>query len=710
MVAPLSRWERAAGVTRWRIEHLFNPSRVSRHVRLFPSRRWLAALVILLCVCQAVGGIGVVAGVDAGVGVASAQESPTATPTNNTTVQQEDPDEVSEDGDSGAVRSYLAKKLAERLGESSIQISQGQYEQGQSALGSQYNDLLEQYVDVEGGTGESSGTESFREASENQQEFANATQRYNETYQEYREAKQNGNTTRARELARELDRLEQQVNASGQNVTRSYETVENTTGADLTNASTTVNETTQSVGEQQQEVVTETFVRTNLSVSVNRSPASFTEPASVLGTITLENGSALANETVRVRVGERVSTVRTDASGSFSVTYQPIRAPTGEQTLSVAFLPADSSVYLGASSSVRLNVTATTAELSVVTDTSTVRFGDRFVVSGRAAVDGVVVPGAQVRVVVGGRTAGTVTTASDGTYRLATTLPATVPLGEADVTATVVPSDRAVRSESVTTTLEVQETETRLQLNTTALSADRIETAGRLETVDGTPVSGRPVELRVNGTTVATIDTGPDGRFERTVSLPASVSGVAVVQAQYDEPSSNLAASSARRQVALGGSDTAEDVLPSVPVELLVGGGGALVSLLGIGWLLRRDTDSGAAVPSSTGEPEPVLADTSEGGTDMHEAGSLLEEGETEAAVRALYGAVRQRLGTDTDRTATHWEFFASVAGRVDDETAGLVERLTEAYEQVVYSPADVDSGSVEELLREAERLDSREE
>ncbi|MDL0130138.1 hypothetical protein PNP59_04195, partial [Halobacterium salinarum] len=76
-------------------------------------------------------------------------------PANNSTSppQQENPNQVNEGGNSEALREYLSSQLSEQLARSSIQISQGQYEDAQDALGEQYSGTLSKYVEVSGGTG-----------------------------------------------------------------------------------------------------------------------------------------------------------------------------------------------------------------------------------------------------------------------------------------------------------------------------------------------------------------------------------------------------------------------------------------------------------------------------------------------------------------------------------------------------------------------------
>lgn len=672
-----------------------------------PKRLFISA-VALLCVLYSVAGVGVAIGEVTEPAAGPVEEVPQqTTPTNNTSVQQEDPDDVNEQGDPEAVRSYLAKKLAERLGQSSVQISQGQYEQGQSVLGDEYDALLEQYVDVEGEGGDSPAAESFRETSENQREYGSTVQQYNETYQEYRAAKQAGNSTRARALARELNRLAEQANRSGQNLTRSYTRVENTTGADLSNATANVENTSEEIADQQATVVSETFVRTNLSATANASVVSFENPATIHGRLLLENGTALGNQTIEITTGGRTETVQTDREGRFSFDYRPVQQSQDVEAVSVTYLPAESSMYLGATTSVDVNVTQVTADLTVSTNTTSMQFGDQVAVSGVAQVNGTPVPGARIRVRVGGRTIGTAVTDASGTYRLTGALSASVPTGDATVQAVIVPGDRAVRSDAATTNVQVKSTAVSLSVNATQLTDSRLQLSGVFRTADGRPLGGQEIELRVAGSTVATVETRQDGTFERTVPVRESLSGTVTVRAVYDEPSTNLEQASAQSSVALdaGAAEEEEGSLPVAP-ELLGGGGIVVLAVLIIGWFVRgEENGAGAGAVSSPTPTESSTAEESEpSGAIVAEASSLLSAGDSAAAIRALYAAVRTSIGTDGSGQ-THWEFYTAASDRLDGEAVGTLERLTEAYEQVVYSTDEIEDSVAEELLDESEHL-----
>lgn len=681
-------------------------------MRFSDSRRLLLVLIAVLCLAQSVAGVGVgsatvgtadariaVDGVEgAGADIVPAQ----ATPTNNTSVQQENPYEVDESGDTDALRSYLAERLAERLGESSVEISQGQYEQGQSVLGDEYDSILEQYVDVAGGAGDNPDAESFEQARESQRQYSQLLQEYNETYQAYQEARAAGNATRARELARELNRLATQIEEAGGNVTRSYTRVENTTGADLSNASQAIENTTQGVSEQQETVVSETFVETTLTARADAETVEFDSPARITGRIVLENGTALANETATLRIGPQTRTVETDGVGSFALDYQPVRISANADNLSVRYLPADGSVYLGSNATLALGVEQATGDLTLTVENEISTFGDRVVVDGRATVNGTPVPHARVRVSVGDVSLGTVKTGTDGRYSVAAALPATVPTGDATVEAQIVPGDRAVRSDSVSGGLRIERTSTALSVNANE-TAEGIRATGTLRTADGRPLAGRTVELRVNGTTVATVDTGSDGGFARSVSLGEGHSGTVTVAAVFDQPQGNLESSTAEQQVDLEVETPAEGFSP-VSIELLAGGGVAVLSIGVIVWLFRRE--SGEPEPTTAAEP-PTTTDSTTG-TDharelLERAGARASAGDTDDAVLALYAAVRRSLAAEPQQT--HWEFYAEAVDRLDSEAAGTLERLTEAYERALYSPSGVDAAVADDLVDGADRL-----
>ncbi|QKY20484.1 DUF4129 domain-containing protein [Halolamina sp. CBA1230] len=698
-------------------------------MRFSDPGRLLLVLVALLCLTQGAAGIGINPEADgAGVGTASVgADTALQTTPNNTTVQQENPDDVGESGDTAALQSYLVQSLADRLGESSIRISAGQYEQGRALLGDEYDSTLEKYVDVEG---ETDSAAAFDQAAESQRELGTTAQEYNETYREYQQARENGNEARARELARELGRLAGDANESARRLTASYTRIENTTGANLSAAQQRALNVSEEISQQQQTVITETFVATRLSVGTDADRVSFAAPATVTGQLTLANGSAVRNETVAIRIGDRVESVRTGQNGTFTVEYRPVSVQNGTDTLPVAYQPAPESPYLGSNASVDVTVTQTTATLTVDSRSATASFGDEVAVSGQAAVDGTPVPGARVRVTVDGVTLGTVTTGSNGSYAVVSDLPASVASGETDVEAVIVPSDRAVRSAVASTPLRVESTETALSVNASRATDGRVRLTGQLTTTEGAPVAGETIELRIEGTTVATVETDSAGAFEQLVTPQDGLDGVVSVEAIYDAPSSNLAGATAETSVDLDAPPADRESAPGeegtesgadsdgrddgplsrgagpLSLELLAGGGALVLSVLVIAWVIRRDGERGPTnQPQSPGtSTTPTSDSTDNGGTMVDHAAALREDGESDAAIRALYNAVRRSLSVG-DETQTHWEFYTTASERLQPDTTETLERLTQAYERVVYSPDELDKEQADALLDDTAAL-----
>jgi hypothetical protein len=437
----------------------------------------------------------------------------------------------------------------------------------------------------------------------------------------------------------------------------------------------------------------------------------------VEGQVVLENGTALSNETVDIRFRGSSETVRTDDDGRFTVDYRPVRSPTGPRTVQVAYRPEIGSPYLGSNANFSIDVTQVTANLSVSTNTRTVQFGDEFAVTGRALVNGTPVPGASVRVVVGGESLGTVVTDADGRYSLETEFPESIATGNNVVRTVIVPGDRAVSSAGANTSVEVDPTPVSLSVNASSPGESIVRITGELATADGRSLGGRTVELRVDGTTVATVQTNADGSFSQTVSVSDSLSGTVTVRAVYDEPSTNLEQASARTRLDLAEGEVADGEVADgefssaqkirqwilASPELLGGIAVALGSLLSIGWLVRRRDDDGAVESPYPSESATATEDTADR-TVLDRAASLLSADESEAAIRALYAAVRGSIGTD-DSSLTHWEFYAAVNDRLTQEAAGTLERLTEEYERVVYSPERTETETAERLLDESKRL-----
>jgi hypothetical protein len=689
------------------------------------QRGSLVGLIALLVLAATTGGL-------AGSALAQ-EESPAGTPTpdgaTNETVRHVNPDETNRNGDLAALQSLLASRMAERLTGSSIELSQGQYDLARQLVGEEYRDQYGKYVDVNGETREDSDTEEFERARERQREFTDEVQSYNETREEYREAKRSGNEQRARELARALEQQAKNVSETSEQLNRSYGNVSDGTGVDLTRASAAVRNVTEDILAQQAEIRAEEFEQTILSVTPQSEAASFANPQIIDGRLRTESGSALANRTVVIRVAERRATVETNATGAFTLKYRPVTTRAASTSVTVRYVPVDTSVYLGARANASFVVEQVDSAVSVERLTPRATFGTPVEVSGEVTAAGRGVPGVPVVVSIEGTRLARGTTTEDGRFSLAGSLPASVPVGTRTVTVRVPLEDRAIGGSETTRTLEVTETATSLTLKTET-TGTTVTLTGGLTTQAGDGIAGQQLEIRQNGSLVTTTQTGPEGRYEATVSGEAGERYRVAVR--YEEPSTNLQDASASAVVTLppanGGSGgggvsgsgadggllerisgAAEN--PLVVLGALLGLGAVPVLVL-VAWRINRrgaegqgESEQGTVAETGIeGAEDP--GQSSEGESDpLAVARSAVDEN-TDAAVESAYSVTRGRLGTEAIASpdATHWEFYqACVAAGLDNPDA--LEALTSLYERAAFSPSKVSRGDAEIAVAEASRL-----
>lgn len=685
--------------------HGFNqpppPTGVSRPVRL-----WLVVLLLL-----AASGPGVL--------LAGAQpDTPTPTPgTNETTVQHVDPDETSADGDLSALQSSLARRMAARLADSSIQLSQGQYEAADQLVGEEYQDQYGKYVEVAGETDEGPQSETFATAQQNQRQLARDVETYRETLEAYRTARRNGNEQRARRLARELNALATNISTTETTLVGSYETLETESGADLSDGQQVINRTVENVTTTQAEIRAATFTATSLTVSADAETASFAAPLVLTGELTTENGTALADRRVQFRIGEQTLQTTTDADGSFTVEYRPVTRPVGETDVTLRYVPNASSVYLGSKTSVSVTITQVTPALQVETVTDRVGFGETVRVTGRVTAAEMSVDGVPVVMTVGGQQIATGTT-TDGTFTLLGLLPAGVAAGTAQVQVRIPLEDRAIAGTTTTRSLQVMETATDLSVRATA-SESTVQLRGRLTTRDGTPVSGQELTLVRNGSVVETVQTTAGGTY--TAQLAGEPETAYRVRVQYDDSSTNLGPANATTVVTLlpsagatgdtGASDSSiiaqlGATVTELPLLALFGAGLVFALVAGAVWLWRREETSGTAASSDGVVTNSVpTADSADSDAALAAAQAALAE-DADVAVERGYTRIRQQLQARGlgSSAATHWEFYrACVAAGLTGTDA--LEQLTQLYEQAAFGPAGVDRAAAEAALEAATQL-----
>jgi len=713
--------------------------------------RAIAACLLLASAVSAVGAAPIAS--DTGTTQAGRTAAPVAqvadddTQQNNSTVRHEDPEVVDDDGDTAAISSHLVGQLAGNLNGSLTSLNREEYEQARELLGTGYDDDLEKYVDVEGDTnggdgGDGDGSGGFESAQRTQRTYVEQVQSFRETREAYREAAENGNRERARRLARNLTETADRIETTEQDLLAAYSRIENATGVTLASERETIRETTANVGETAEELEMTELTRTRLALSVGDPRASFLDPLAIAGTLRTANGTPVSNRSIDVRVGQRTLSATTDESGAFTLSYRPTLLRANATAVSVVYLPENASVYLPSNGTVPIDVrqVEATATLTAPAEAS---FGDRVTVDGAVTADGIAVDGVPLRLRVGDAILGTGTTADDGAYSVAGTLPAEVDDGQQQVVVAPASDDRAVVVTAVESAIAVDPTTTRLVTNATIESADTVAVRGRLTTSDGMPVAGESVDVRFGDRVVASVTTGPDGRYAETVAVPAALSDAetATLVASYAAPETNLESARARTTLSLvvpegedddasgnpagsgifgpGASSVLTPVLAAVPlpaeqIGLLVAG--LLVVFAGVGayGLATRDgpdpTPAGeqsATTPDADADP-PAAATAAAAAestpTPLDDARAHLAEDPT-VATQVAFATVRDALAEryGVDDALTHREIARAYREETDaDAAADAIDHLTDVYERAAFGPAGVSRADAERAIEEA--------
>lgn len=680
-------------------------------------RRLLHILVVAIVVLSATG-LG--AGASTGIAVETASLSQTgsvvaqANATNNTTTSQhENPDTVREDGSEKDIRKWLGGRMASLLEQSSVQISQGQYQRGREMIGDEYNEYLEKYVDVAGSTAGSDSQlrEELNQTQESQQEYATLLQQYETTYKAYQEARQNGNETRARELARKLTRLAEQIRSTGGNLSKAYGDVENITAVSLENATQRIHATTSNVSNQTQAVVTATFIRTEVTAQTAEARGSFREPLRITGHVRTTNGTALEGP-VTLQVGSTTRTVPLGADGSYAFEWRPRTVPLGQQNVTVTYMPNASAIYLGSNATVGATVEQVEPTLAVRSNLSRAKAGDELLVSGAVQVAERGVEQIPVTIHVGGYRLATTTTASNGTYTASITVPVEVAAGAQTLRATVTLTNRAIAGVNSTSTVQIQQTDTNLTASAAWQDGSLVVT-GTLQTATGEPLEGHRLTIRGADTLLTSTTTDSSGQFRVTIPAAdiAESQSLSQVSIRFDGAGTSLASAQTQENLTPLGTQEESPLIDRAWLAfagVLVGG---LLVLAAALWWRRREHEAETESPSGpSATTKSTPSNGQSGGSDsgatlsLDAARTQLEAGEPDSAVRSAYAAVRQAFD-NTDDVATHWEFFETHRDTFDSTASEELQSLIETYETAEFAPVEVDSSSAAAAVTTAESI-----
>lgn len=672
---------------------------------MFRSGRF-AVLVLCVIAMLAVGVAGGAVGDTAGY---------TQTATNETDEPpHEHPDEAAGEGDAAAVADWLAGELGTRLGDSAIEISDGQYEQGSSLLGEDYEERLEQYVEVAGETGRETpdeeddrtaderAAEEYGEAREKQAELATLLQEYEATLAEYEAARDAGETDRARELARELLDLGEQIEALGGELSVHYTELGRLVDQNLTEARNRTLSTTNETAQQANQIAGDVFVGTTLTVATSRH-ISFRDPLEVEGLLFEADGTPIENATIAVTDPAGATVTQTDDDGSFSLTYRPVLRPVTADTVTIEYRPEPTAPYQAATSQVNVSIEQATGALSVEGLPDTASFGDRLEPTVTTTIDDEPVGGVPVLLLFGGKSA-TATTTRSGSIALPTSVTAGLQTGERPLTVSVPVNNTSVAFDTIDRTVTVTETQTILSVDADReTDTEGLLVTGRLTAETGAALSNQTVAVSVAERDLQTVTTGTDGQFNLAVTDVPSDDSFELL-ATYDGTGRNLASSQASITVPAVGTG-----LPLSTYYLPLGVA-MVVLLITLGLYLRLRV-------SVNRDDEPERPDSPEDDTGvsaMMTAATSLKRARQQTdtapdtATRLAYAASREALASDlgVDDAVTHWEFYrAGQRDGLESDTVSALRDLTEAYERAAFAPGSVGSAEARSAIEAAEQV-----
>ncbi|WP_226482518.1 Ig-like domain repeat protein [Natrinema amylolyticum] len=688
---------------------------------------FVAVLLVL-----ASGGVGVVAGTATASPAAVAAEPAVETsqsrllfqadddPDDNVTRRHRDPREYDEDGDLEALESRLMTRMIDDLEAGAVSLEDGEYERAARSVDESYYDSLGRYAEIADDTGGENYDELFELAGENQERIVEAARRYNETSAEYERARAAGDEGRARSLARELETIATSVNESSHELRANYDDLEAETDANLSESDAAIEAVNEEIQAEQATVRETEFVATDLTVDADRESISFREPLTATGRLRTATGRPVGSETIRLEVGNGSVRTETAADGSFAFEYRSTAEPLSTERLSIEYVPANESIYLGSETAVDVSIEQVEPTVSALETPTETAYGETATVGGELRVDGTPVDGVPLAVTLGDERIGRTETA-DGSFETAVEVPASVADGERELGVRLDYEDRALAGTAATNDVTVRETGVDV-----TVSASRVGDTGRtvavdgtLETADGATIAGRSVRLDADGTTLETVTTDDDGSFAATVEIPDEAArGDGEIVAVHDGSGSNLASDTATSTVTFS-SDGRSWV--GLPAWAWLGVGGGLIVLLGAAAIRRwsrlgssRASPSASAGEATTDAATGRIAERS--GTEIAE--SVLEQGRDslsrgrpERAVELAYAAVRHALSDRIDASAssaalTHWEFYRRWVDRRDDEPdddgrsdRALLRTVTERYERATFDVADVSAAEAERVL-----------
>jgi len=714
------------------------------------SRVILALSAISLLILVTGIGIGLLAS-----GAGFAVGTPLSSGDNTNNIQQQNPADISEEGALSSVERQLADRAAQRVQSGAVNISNEEYERARESLtDEQYQALFDRYSEVASETGNQNRSELLSTLPENQAEYATAAEEYRTLHAlltgtadlsdaENRSAaaelsvvngtQLNGtvgrlliqgtpnetllaqevldwNRTEQSRVARELDDRWRRVNQTGSTLTRNYQQLAETGPDDYSDAIRSIRDDQAEIKASQEEVRDKYLTEVTLKASAQDTLGSFTDPISIVGRLSTTNGTAIANEPVRLQIENQTYHTRTSGQGRFVVAYRPTTISANTTNITVRFEPDPNSRYTAATTNVSVTIDQVRPNISVAVHPATVRFNETLTVFGRVGRANAGAGNVPYLVTIDGEFLARGTTARNGTLKTELRVPASVMSDDAEVKVRLPVQERALAPANGTTTVRVTETATRLSMVAERTEGRSIRVTGTLSTTDNGTIANQDVQIEVNGTTLGTVTTGSNGQFATTVIVPEDV-----LNSGYFGGSTPLNV----RATFDGSTTSLETATASTVITANVQGAGRwLLGVVGLGIALlvgyvgyrrwRPFERDGSPEVDSVDEPTLTASDGDQRDTTLFKtARDQLSAGRPDMAVQFSYAAIRRQYEDAVGQhpSATHWEFYRICQEQLEDtETIEFLRQTTELYEQAVYASEAVSEDAVSRLLKELNR------
>lgn len=678
---------------------------------------------VLVISAAAVAGVSPLRSSSATTEQSAANVTVTPNGTNESVVRHEDPEDVSEsNANLNRVGLELAQSLGIRLNVSAQALVEQNFSAAEAQLGSEYRGDVVRLTEIAEATENASDDEiaaAYRAAGQSQRAVIDDAERFRELYTEYQQARLSQNETKARQAARRLAAEFQDLNATAANLTAAYASLESVNESQAELAQRKIKQSLRQAKQLTENAQEATYEETNLSVMARQPYGSPTRPFVLQGRLRTADGVPLANRTIEVGTALHTTTVQTNRTGHFTIEHRPTLLSSGQQNVSVRYVPNETSGYLGGTAKAAVVITQQSATIQIDALPQTITSAAPGRLTGRVRVGTHGAPGVPVTVIADGKRLGTTRTNANGAFTLRITPDVTTAPGPLDAVIRVNTTAQAVGPTRRPVTLTVGEVPTQLSVEASRVQPRTIHVTGLLETGPSQPLVGRTVTVTIANRTIGWLRTDSNGRFAGNFTLQqdqfsdGTLSADVAVTASFSGGSMHLQAT----------QDTATVTLPAFAPEGLFGYGisptawaflaGALLVLGGGVVLTRRRASADPDEPATAGgdtltDSNPAVSTTDTDAFDPDAALSSARAVATEdpqAAARRGYIAVRAKLAAQLDITdhdsMTHWEFYKSYHERAPEsaaETTALRD-LTELYEQAVYANQTPSDDPLAEVL-----------